>query len=508
MTQGILPFKYYEEKKCSGMTALAGLPPYLDLAFVSGLTHSIATHLHIRDGVQGWSDVEMIMSLILLNIAGGSCVNDLRILRKDEGFVSIVRASLTRMMRRRDRQKLEKKWQKGDSEKTIPSPSAAFRYLSSFKSSESEMQRTYGTAFIPAPTEHLQGLAFVNTDFLSYVQHCNPVTEATLDMDATLAETHKDSALFCYKGYKAYQPHNVYWAEQRLIVHSEFRDGNVPAGYEQLRVLKDALSYLPDGVKKVNMRSDTAGYQVELLKYCAEGRHPQYGVIDFAVGAPVSPEFKSAVLQVPEKEWHPLFRMVKGEPIHTGHEWAEVCFVPNWAGSSKKGPDYRFIAIREPLRQLELPGISEQLEFPFPTAFFKGNMRYKLHGIVTNRTTQPGDEVIFWYWARCGKSEEVHAVMKEDLAGGKLPSDSFGVNAAWWAIMILAYNLNMAMKTLVLGKNWVNARMKAIRFSLINLPGRIVHHARELIVRLTGGHDSTPLLIEIRRKILALWKGE
>jgi hypothetical protein len=74
--------------------------------------------------------------------------------------------------------------------------------------------------------------------------------------------------------------------------------------------------------------------------------------------------------------------------------------------------------------------------------------------------------------------------------------------------MILAYNLNMAMKILVLGKNWVNARMKAIRFSLINLPGRIVHHARELIVRLTGGHDSTPLLIEIRRKILALWKGE
>jgi|GEM_PF-5344366 len=53
MTQGILPFKYYEEKKCSGMTALAGLPPYLDLAFVSGLNHSIETHLHIRDGVQG-----------------------------------------------------------------------------------------------------------------------------------------------------------------------------------------------------------------------------------------------------------------------------------------------------------------------------------------------------------------------------------------------------------------------------------------------------------------------
>ena len=32
------------------------------------------------------------------------------------------------------------------------------------------MQRNIrGPAFIPAPTEHLQGLAFVNADFLSYV---------------------------------------------------------------------------------------------------------------------------------------------------------------------------------------------------------------------------------------------------------------------------------------------------------------------------------------------------
>jgi hypothetical protein len=27
--------------------------------------------------------------------------------------------------------------------------------------------------------------------------------------------------------------------------------------------------------------------------------------------------------------------------------------------------------------------------------------------------------------------------MKEDLAGGKLPSNDFGENAAWWWIMIV-----------------------------------------------------------------------
>jgi hypothetical protein len=43
---------------------------------------------------------------------------------------------------------------------------------------------------------------------------------------------------------------NTYWAEQGLVLHTEFRDGNVPAGYEQLRVLERALSLLPEGVRR------------------------------------------------------------------------------------------------------------------------------------------------------------------------------------------------------------------------------------------------------------------
>ena len=37
MAQGALPYKYEEEKQASGMTALAGLPVYMDLASVMGL---------------------------------------------------------------------------------------------------------------------------------------------------------------------------------------------------------------------------------------------------------------------------------------------------------------------------------------------------------------------------------------------------------------------------------------------------------------------------------------
>lgn len=116
----------------------------------------------------------------------------------------------------------------------------------------------------------------------------------------------------------------------------------------------------------------------------------------------------------------------------------------------------------------------------------------------------PGEELIEWHRGRCGKSEEAHAVMKEDLAGGKLPSGDFGENAAWWWIMILALNLNEAMKRLVLGGSWVTKRMKAIRFTLIHIPAWVRERARQLVVRLSLGHPSLKILLRMRQKILSL----
>ena len=149
-----------------------------------------------------------------------------------------------------------------------------------------------------------------------------------------------------------------------------------------------------------------------------------------------------------------------------------------------------------------LPGMEQQLNLPFQTMEVEGK-KYKVFGIVTNMDWD-GEELIHWFHKRCGKSEEAHGVMKDDLAGGKLPSDDFGENAAWWWIMILAFNLNAIMKRLVLGESWASKRMKAVRFSLIKLPGRVVERSRSLIIRLTKDHPSLELLVDTRRKIAML----
>ena len=62
------------------------------------------------------------------------------------------------------------------------------------------------------------------------------------------------------------------------------------------------------------------------------------------------------------------------------------------------------------------------------------------------------------------------------------------------------------MKQLVLGPAWVARRMKALRLALIALPGRVIRHARRLIIRL-GSEAGFDLVLGARRKILALARG-
>jgi hypothetical protein len=499
--QGVLPFRYERELTESGMTAMAGLPAYLELAIVCGLPKSIEHHLGactLKE--QGWTDSQIVMSLVLLNIAGGDKVDDLSILENDEGLAKLVRRVGFTGHPRKERREEERRWRK-EKERSFPSQSVVFRYLATFVNPVEEAKRGMGQAFIPAPKESLKALLRINPGLLRFAQRKAPKTEATLEMDASIVETTKQDALFSYKGSQSFQPLSVRWAEMDLVVRSEFRDGNVPAAFQNLRVLQESLVALPQGIKKVYFRSDTAAYQVELLRYCAEGKNERFKAIEFAVGADVTQEFKDAVVEVEEKDWHSLEREVDGEKKATGQEWAEVCFVPTWAGLSKKGPSYRFLAIRELLPQKELPGMEAQL--PFPTMNW-GEKKYKLFGLVTNRDL-PGDKLIWWSRERCGKGEEMHAIMKHDLAGGHLPSAHFGANAAWWEIMVLAFNLNSLMKQLALPEGWEPKRLKAIRFSLVNVAGRVMEHSRQLIVRLSENHSAYQLLLEVRRRIQALW---
>lgn len=88
-----------------------------------------------------------------------------------------------------------------------------------------------------------------------------------------------------------------------------------------------------------------------------------------------------------------------------------------------------------------------------------------------------------------------------------MPSGKFGVNAAWWQIMILSLNLTVAMKRLVLGTTWTTKRLKALRFGLINIAGRIVERSRQIQIRLNADGALFEMLQKARERIAQLASG-
>jgi len=201
--QGVLGFQYEADRSSGGLTSLAGLPLYLDLIEAIGLGAAIRQHVHVA-GSQGWLDIQMVLALIFLNLAGGDCVEDLERLEQDSGFAAILRAIERDVLSSAERRLLKKRWRR-PRERTVPSPSAASAWLEQLH--DPAAPKAIATiAVIPDVTAQIRGLWQVNQALLGGIQTHQPATSATLDVHATLVETHKRDALRCYKAFKAYQP--------------------------------------------------------------------------------------------------------------------------------------------------------------------------------------------------------------------------------------------------------------------------------------------------------------
>lgn len=217
LPQGVLGFQYEADRSSGGLTSLAGLPLYLELIQAIGLGAAIRQRVRVA-GAQGWLDIQMVLALIFLNLSAGDCVEDLERLEADSGFAAILRAIEREILSPAERRSLKKRWRRSR-ERTVPSPSAESGWLERFHDPAAP-KAVAGTAVIPDVTEQLRGLWQVNQALLGRLQAHQPAVSATLDMDATLIETHKRDALHCYKGFKAYQPLNCWWAGQGAMLYS------------------------------------------------------------------------------------------------------------------------------------------------------------------------------------------------------------------------------------------------------------------------------------------------
>ena len=110
----------------------------------------------------------------------------------------------------------------------------------------------------------------------------------TLDVDAHLVESRKRTALPTYEGYRGYQPLLAQWAETRLALADQFRDGNAPASRNIQELVDEAYDSLPAGAWQVQVRSDSADYEQAALDHW-DGLGWR-----FAVSADMSPQLRTA----------------------------------------------------------------------------------------------------------------------------------------------------------------------------------------------------------------------
>jgi hypothetical protein len=73
-----------------------------------------------------------------------------------------------------------------------------------------------------------------------------------------------------------------------------------------------------EGVEKIHLRSDTAGYQHDLLRYCEKGENERYGKIEFAISCDVTKKFKKVIAAIEEPEWKTLYKEIDGKRVPTG----------------------------------------------------------------------------------------------------------------------------------------------------------------------------------------------
>jgi hypothetical protein len=490
MTENLLETDIQVTDCAPELTPYAGLVPFLKMCRALGLHDIINQNIHLRDK-KGYKDSDHVLALIAEQFVEGSTIDDLAVFK--EKFDTTNLRSAKPSVHFFD----------------VPSPSATREYLSRFHNTEEETKQKQGKAYIPIKNEFLAGFEAILTKIFQQAYKANPKKTITLDQDATFIKTGNKDALYNYHGEQAYEAFNTYCPEYDMIVGTEFRDGNVNPGYGQLEELKRVLSYMPEGVEKIKYRSDSAGYQTELLRYCAEGKNERFGVIDFTISCPVGDEFKKAVKAVPEENWHPVMREVRCEGRvyrkPTGQEYADVVYVPSWAGNSKNGAEYRFIAIREVFKgkltkkdtveQRVIPELIEDLEGgneklkKLHLTNLDGEV-YKIFGIVTNMLEEDRGELVLWHHQRCGKAEEIHRILKDELAGGHVASRKFGANAAWWNIAVLASSLLSLFKHNFLPPECGDKRPKALKFRFFMTVGRWVKHAGKLVLRVYAGKMS------------------
>jgi hypothetical protein len=215
------------------------------------------------------------------------------------------------------------------------------------------------------------------------------------------------------KGKKSYQPILTFVAETKEYLAGALRTGDRPSGKEIAAHLASAFAALPAMVKIVYARADSGFYCWEAVE-AYEKRQCQFMLVARKTARLVD-ELKAA-------HW-------KRSPSTDAEGQCEFSYQPDGWGAA-----YRFLALR-----YEKPPESSDTQEPEQYQLFD-TPEYTYRVFVTNMDA-PLDALVGFYRAR-GSAENLIKEANNDAGLAAHPSKRWMMNANWFQIVMLAYNLN------------------------------------------------------------------
>ncbi len=318
----------------------------------------------------------------------------------------------------------------------------------------------------------LEGLDQVRSRINERILRRDGVKQYTLDADAMEILGEKADALFTYNGDKGYMPVVGFLYETPVCVYDEFREGNVAPAFGQKEFYLGCKRRMPRGKRIGFYRADSASYQAGLLNQLEEDG------VKYAITADQDRAVKKGIGRIGQEEWK--------EPVRgCGYELAETVHCMN---ETKKA--FRLVVKRERRRQGEL---------------FEKEGPYFYHAVATNWLEEEKDteEVLKWHNQR-GQAENFNKELKMGLGMERMPCGQTHANAVFFRIGVLAYNLFIGFKRLSCPESWAKHTMATFRWKMLQVAGRIVKHAGEMVLKLMIDLGTLELFQGIRKRSFEL----
>ena len=332
----------------------------------------------------------------------------------------------------------------------------------------------------------------------------------TIDLDTTDVEVYgrrKRGVAYNHQGQRVGRPHVAAWAETEIALAADLGDGTDDPRATAPDLLRRALACLPAAARagRVGLRADAGYFAGQLARAAHDAK------IAFAIGARRIAPLWRLLDGIAEDAWHDAIEMDNAQV-------AVAQYCPDWWPADTRllirrvllDPEQVSSDPRSRRRRTLHPG---QRALPFPELARQPAV-YACSFILTNLdVTAPNLAAAAEHWYRHRTTvENLFRDSKLGAALRHLPSGYPQVNLAWmWGALLaaaMAAWLHQLTAT-ALGEDIVHghgvrggkAMIATLRWRLIAVPGRLIRHARHLILRLPPGHN---LLPEVLARLRAL----